>query len=155
MDTCWAFIWLPTTWEKRYRIRLVIRSAKGEVAPLGKGFPLRTCWSKWFWARLTAQCEQRVWEHRRCHPQSEEKPGEVGGSQQRGTNAIARFREATGRLNSEQSGALLAQVKDRQVNGSQRQGISTPPVPTWGPVSLEKLLLLLSHFSRVRLYVTP
>lgn len=25
------------------------------------------------------------------------------------------------------------------MNGSQRQGISTPPVPTWGPVSLEKL----------------
>lgn len=25
------------------------------------------------------------------------------------------------------------------MNGSQRQGISTPPVPTSGPVSLEKL----------------
>lgn len=63
----------------------------------------------------------------------------MGGSQQRGTNATARFREATGRLSNEQSGALLAQVKDRQVKGSQRLGISTAPVPTWGLVSLEKL----------------
>lgn len=139
MDTCWAFIWLPSTKEKKYKIRLVIRLAQGQVAPLGKGFALRICWSKWLWACLTAQCEQRVWQQSRCHPQSEEKLWEVGRSQQRGTNATARFREATGRLSNEQSGALLAQVKDRQVKGSQRLGISTAPVPTWGPVSLEKL----------------
>ena len=124
--------------KEKVQNQLVIHSAEGEVAALGKGFTLITCWSKWFWVCLAAWCEQRVREHSGCS-QPEEKPGEVWGPQQRGTNATARFQEATGRLSNEQSSALLGQVKDRQVKGSQWWGISPAPVPSWGPVHQEKL----------------